>query len=166
MSNIVLIGFMASGKTTVGNRLASVSGYKLVDTDEEIVKKEGRSINDIFATDGEPYFRKLETSMIEEMADKLDNCIISTGGGLAITPGNDEKLRKLGKVVYLKVTPETVLKRISGDSSRPLLAGDAKSKTLNLLAYRQPIYDQCADIAIDTDDKSVDMIVDMIMRNI
>lgn len=166
MSNVVLIGFMACGKTTIGTQLSKRLNYRLLDTDELIVKRQGRSINDIFANEGEPYFRKLESDVITELAGKSDNCIISTGGGLPITKGNDELLKKLGKVVYLTVTKETVLKRIQGDTSRPLLAGDAKEKTTKLLEFRHPIYENAADVMIKTDDKSVSDIVEEIISTL
>lgn len=166
MSNIVLIGFMGCGKTTIGTALAKKTGYRLIDTDEEIVKREGRTINEIFSGESEKYFRQLETSMIKEMAGELDDCIISTGGGLPVTEGNGELLRKLGIVVYLKATKETVLKRVAGDTSRPLLAGDAKEKTAKLLQYRTPIYERTAQIQIVTDNRAVDDITAEVMEKV
>lgn len=164
--NIVLIGFMACGKTTIGNALSKKTGMELLDTDSEIVKQQGILINEIFDTKGEAYFRKLESDIVCELSKTIDNTIISTGGGLPITDGNDVLLKELGKVVYLTVTKETVLKRIEGDSSRPLLAGDAKTKTENLLKFREPKYEKAADIIISTDDKSVDDIVEEIIKKL
>lgn len=164
--NIVLTGFMACGKTTTAKALKDKLSMDIIDTDEEIVKREGRSINDIFSQEGEGYFRKLETGIIKEMADNLDNFIISTGGGLPITEGNGELLKKLGKVVYLTVTQETVLKRIEGDSSRPLLKDDAKENTRKLLEYRSPIYQKNADITVSTDDRTTEEIVNEIISKI
>lgn len=164
MKNIVLIGFMACGKSTIGTLLADNLGYRLVDTDEEIVKEQGKSINDIFAQEGEAYFRKLETQMVEKMCDTLEGCIISTGGGLPITKGNDEILKKLGTVIYLTVTKETVLERIKGDTTRPLLAEDAQERTQKLLEYRKPIYEMAADYSVKTDGRAVEDIVEEIVR--
>ena len=164
MKNIVLIGFMACGKSTIGTMLADRLGYSLVDTDEEIVKEQGKSINDIFAQEGEPYFRNLETQMVEKMCDTLDGCVISTGGGLPITKGNDEILKKLGTVIYLTVTKETVLERIKGDTTRPLLAQDAKERTQKLLEYRKPIYEMAADYSVKTDSRKVEDIVEEIIK--
>lgn len=166
MNNIVLIGFMACGKTTIGNSLAKKTGYTLIDTDEEIVKNEGRSINDIFAQDGEPAFRAIETQTITNMQGNVNNCIISTGGGLPITAGNEKILARLGTVVYLTVTKETVLERIKGDNSRPLLAKDAQEKTSKLLEFRTPIYEKAAQIIVKTDGRSVEEIVDEIIEKL
>lgn len=164
MNNIVLIGFMACGKSTIGTLLAKRLGYKLVDTDEEIVKEQKKSINDIFAQEGEAYFRKLETQMVEKMCEELEGCVISTGGGLPITKGNDAILKRLGTVIYLTVTKETVLERIKGDTTRPLLAEDARERTQKLLEYRKPIYEMAADYSVKTDGRDVEDIVEEIMK--
>ena len=151
MSNIVLIGFMGSGKTTIGRNLGRKLSMPLLDTDKLIVEQQGITINEIFATKGEPFFRQLETKIVEELIEKEENAVISTGGGLVITEGNGELLKKLGKVVFLRTKEETIVKRLAGDDTRPLLKGGLDEKTHKLLEYRTPIYEKYADIIIDTD---------------
>lgn len=153
MKNIILIGFMGSGKTSFGKWLCNHTGMSFIDTDEEIVKLENRSINDIFATDGEEYFRDLETKLLESLLS-VDNSIISMGGGTPIREQNGELLKKLGTVVYLRTTVSTLCKRLSRDKSRPLLAGgNLREKITSLMDKREHIYVQRADVIIDTDNK-------------
>jgi shikimate kinase len=160
MDNIILIGFMGSGKTSVGVKLANRLGYTFCDTDRIIENECNRSISNIFATDGEEYFRKLETSVIKELYGKLEHSVLSVGGGLPITEGNAELLKRLGQVVYLKTSKETILKRLNGDTTRPLLAGDdAGHKVEELLKFREPIYKTAAHHNIITDGKSFEEIM-------
>ncbi|MBQ4282773.1 MAG: hypothetical protein IJB96_02465, partial [Lachnospira sp.] len=102
MRNIVLIGFMGCGKTTLGRFISTNKGYKFVDTDDIIVEKQGRSINDIFAMEGEAYFRQLETDTIKEMLGSVSDTVISVGGGLPVREENQGLLRELGLCVYLR----------------------------------------------------------------
>lgn len=152
MGNVVLIGFMGSGKTTVGRNLGRKLNLPLLDTDKLIVDEQNVSINEIFATKGEAFFRQLETQMVEKLIGSKEDAIISTGGGLVITEGNGELLKKLGKVVYLRTKEDTIVKRLAGDTTRPLLKGGLDEKTHKLLEYRTPIYEKYADIIVDTDD--------------
>lgn len=164
--NIVLIGFMGCGKTTIGTALAEKLEYKLLDTDAVIVDKEGKSIKTIFAEQGEGYFRNVETKTLEELEQTLEKAVVSTGGGLPLRECNGTILKRLGFVVFLKVEKETVLKRLEGDTTRPLLQGDnVENKVKDLLEFRNPIYEYTAHVAIETDNKSVDEIVDEIIRN-
>jgi len=162
-NNIVLIGYMGAGKSAVGKALAKSYGYDFLDTDEYIVKKEGISINEIFATKGEEYFRQLETSVLQELKDKLINTVISTGGGLPMREENQKLLKELGRVYYLKATADTTYKRVSGNNDRPLLAGDNMyDKVCNMLEIRTPIYMKTADEIIETDEKSIQAILEKI----
>lgn len=167
MDNIILIGFMGSGKTSVGKQLAKKLKYTFCDTDQIIEKECKMSISNIFATEGEEYFRKLETYTIESLIGKLEASVLSVGGGLPMSEGNPELLRRLGYVVYLKASKETILKRLSGDTTRPLLAGsNASEKVDNLLKVRAPIYEAAAHIQVVTDDKMPEEIIKEIRMSI
>ena len=165
MTNIVLIGFMGSGKTTVGMALSAKSDMGFLDTDALIESKENCKISTIFAEKGEAHFRALENATLRSLATTKDE-VISTGGGIVSSPDNCELLKKTGKVVYLRVSPETVIKRLEGDMSRPLLMGEDKlSRVEELLASRRVLYESTADRIVDVDDLSVEEIVDSIMKD-
>jgi len=164
--NYVLIGFMGAGKSSVGKLLAKKSGKVFMDTDEMISKQMNLSINEIFAEYGEEYFRKLETNLLKALCDNAHDSIISVGGGLPIREENRPYLKKLGTVVYLSVTEGTVLKRLRGDSSRPLLKGtkeEVKQKVKDLLSKRKDIYSAAAHFTVITDKMTKDEIVNEIL---
>lgn len=164
--NIVLIGFMGSGKTTIGRLLAKQLDYSFLDTDEEIEQKENKTINKIFAEQGEKYFRTCETKLLEELSNSNEKCIISTGGGMPLLKENGKLLKKTGFVVYLSVQKDTVMERLKNDTTRPLLAGDSMEKKVeDLLEFRNPIYEYTAHMMIKTDYKSIEEIVEEIIRN-
>ena len=148
--NIVLVGLSGSGKSTLGNILSSLSGYAPVDTDAIIVKLQNRSINSIFETNGEEFFRTLETQVSKEIS-AFDKQIISTGGGIVLKEKNLEYLKQNGVVFYLKTSVNTLLKRLEGDNTRPLLkTDDVKKKLENMLEIRGKLYEK-ADVTIETD---------------
>lgn len=164
-NNIILIGFMGAGKTSVGKLLAKRMGYNFVDTDEMIEQSHHQTIKDIFASKGEAYFRELETDTIKNMMGALDRTILSTGGGLPIKDSNQDILRQLGVVIYLYSTKETTLERVSRDQTRPILAGDnIGHKIEQLLNERVPIYEKVAHIKIETDHRSFEEIIQEIME--
>ena len=140
MRNIVLVGFMGTGKTTVGRLLAEQTGMPLVDIDAMIAERAGKSINEIFAEDGEAHFRTLEREIVKELAAR-DGQVISTGGGIVLNPDNIADFEKTGLVVCLLASAETVLERVQHDTTRPLLAGDKEAKILQLLESRKPLYE-------------------------
>lgn len=155
-NNIILCGFMGCGKTTLGERLSKHFGMELVDTDAEIVKRENRTIANIFETDGEQYFRNLETELIKELSLK-ENLIISLGGGLAANEVNHPYLKTAGKVILLDCGIDETLKRISGDNTRPLTKG-GREDIINRYNTRKPIYSKVADAVIDTS-KDIESVV-------
>ena len=119
MENIILTGYMGSGKTTVGKNVAKLKAYTFLDTDEMIVQQQRRSINEIFATEGEQAFRDMETALLRQLIDeKRERIVLSTGGGMPLRAENRQLLSKLGKVVYLKASPATIYNRIKGDTTR------------------------------------------------
>lgn len=163
--NIVLIGFMGSGKSTIGISLSYKLQSILTDTDKMIEKQEGKSISEIFAQEGELYFREKETELLKKLKQEKTKQIFSVGGGTPIKKENRELLRELGTVVYLKVSPKTVYERLKGDVTRPLLQGENPMEKIRaLLCEREDIYKEAADIVIVTDDKKPAQIVDAIME--
>ncbi len=163
--NIILIGFMGAGKTTIGERLASLMKRRMIDTDAYIVAKEGMSINEIFDKKGEEYFRKLETDVIKEITNTTHNAIISTGGGMPLRDENAKLLKKLGKVFYLKSEPDTIYERVKGSTDRPLLnVENPKERIVSLLKERSPKYENAANVTVETDDKDIEEVVDVIYR--
>lgn len=151
MENIILIGYMGSGKTTIGKNLAKKKKYIFVDTDEMIVEQQRRSINEIFAIDGEQMFRDMETALLRQLiVEKKEHMVISTGGGMPLRAENRQLLTILGKVVYLKASPKTIYDRIKGDTTRPLLQCENPIKRIEeMIAAREPLYEQAATIVVD-----------------
>lgn len=161
--NLVLIGYMGAGKTAVGKALAESLGYDFLDTDEYIVELEGMSINDIFTTKGEEYFRDLETKVVMTLSSTLKSTVVSTGGGLPMREENRSLLKKLGKVIYLMASADTTYKRVSSNGDRPLLVGDNMyDKICAMLTVRIPKYMEGADLVIETDQLNIQEIVEKI----
>ena len=153
--NIVMIGFMGAGKSTVAEYLSTMFAMEVVEMDQEIVKEEGMSIPDIFATYGEEYFRDLETNLLIEMQDKK-NVVISCGGGVAMRERNVEEMKKNGKVVLLTASPETIYERVKDNNDRPVLQGRKNVAGISeLMEQRREKYEAAADIVVNTDDKDV-----------
>lgn len=160
MSNVILIGFMGCGKTTVGLRLSYRLRRTVIDTDKEIEREEKRTISEIFATDGESYFRDRETQSLRKLIDTAANQIISVGGGLSVREENRRLLHELGQVFYLRAEAETIYERLKDDTTRPLLQGENPlTKIKTLLQERDPYYREAADVVITVDGKSFDEIL-------
>lgn len=140
---------MGSGKTTVAAALASL-GYQVVDIDGVIVERYG-SINAIFANFGEEHFREIETEITKEVASSYETAVISLGGGCVLREENVRALKRNGKIFYLRARAETIINRLRGDSTRPLLQGDLEQRVHSILTARSHIYEQTADAIIDTD---------------
>ena len=150
--NLILIGFMGTGKSTVGLVCAELLGYVFRDTDTLVVERAGRSIPEIFAIEGEAGFRERERAAIAELT-KGRNQVIATGGGAILDPGNARLLHAAGCIVGLRARPETILSRVGSAGSRPILssAGDPTVRITSLLAERSPCYAQHAARSFDTD---------------
>lgn len=153
VKNIVLVGYMGCGKTTVGMNLAKICGYTFVDTDEMIELEQKETISNIFATRGEAAFRDMETALLEKMiSENRQKLVISTGGGMPVKEVNRKLLNKLGTVVYLKASAETVYNRTKNDTKRPLLQCENPQERINeMLAVRGPIYEDVANVVIEVD---------------
>lgn len=164
--NIILIGFMGCGKTSIGNTLAYSLGYSFIDSDERIEEVSQNSINQIFELYGETYFRELESSIIKNIS-KTDKQVIATGGGVIKSPLNICELKKNGIFIYLQASPEHIYNNLKDDDSRPLLQVENKMQTIkNLLAQRENLYKKYADIIIDVSNKDIETINQIIFNNI
>lgn len=162
--NIILIGAMGVGKSTVGRRLAKRLAIEFYDSDEEIVKKTGVDIATIFEYEGEQGFRKREEKTIEEFC-RLKNIVLATGGGAILSMKTRELLTRTGVVFYLKASIETILNRAKNENSRPLLNTFNKRKTVSrLLEQRTPLYESVAQYTINTDRHTVNWSAEQILK--
>ena len=154
--NIVLCGMMGVGKSTVGIRIAELTGRRWIDTDIVITDRYGR-ISDLFEYYGEAHFRELETKVVKELSGQ-DGLVISTGGGLVLKPENNEMLKRNGKIFFLRASFETLLARVRADETRPLLkdTGKTAEKLGELMEWRTPVYEHVADYIVDTDGRTAE----------
>lgn len=165
-SNIYLIGFMGTGKTTVSHRLSELLGYEEIDTDARIVQQQGCSISEIFETRGEQAFREMETELLKELEEEKHK-IISCGGGMALRQGNVDLMQRNGAVVLLTAEAETILFRVQGDESRPILNGNMNVPYIRgLLAERLPYYQKAGEVVVATDSCSPEEIAKEIEKKL
>ena len=156
MTNIILIGMMGSGKSTLSHQLTKATGYKIIDCDDLIEKQENLLIKEIFSLYGEEHFRKLESNFLNDFSDK--GCIISTGGGMILSAENRVRLNSLGTVFYLSGSVDTLYNRLLDQTSeRPLLGKEALHNQLSeLLKKRSALYLEASDYEISIDSKTTD----------
>lgn len=155
MRNIYLCGFMGCGKSYIGKRLAKELDCTLVDLDSYIEEKEGRTIPEIFAQDGEPHFRDLEAKYIREMPE---NCVVATGGGAVTNPVTAETARNAGTVIFLDADFERCYNRIKGDTHRPLVMKNTKEQLLELFDTRRKIYLEHSDFSVDSNTNGTEIL--------
>lgn len=161
--NIFLIGFMGAGKSTIARELAQSHGMRLIEMDEQIEAQEGMPIAKIFETRGEPYFRQLETALLERLRPE-DNTVVSCGGGVPMRACNVEAMRKSGRIVYLSAQPETIYERVRHTHTRPLLEGNMNVAYIAaLLEERLPKYKAAADLTVCADGRSAGEICEEIL---
>jgi shikimate kinase len=163
MPQIVLTGFMATGKTEVGRRLARLLGRPFVDTDRLVEARAGRTVAAIFADEGETRFRTLERDAVAE-ACAVPEAVVATGGGTLLDPENRRRLAAAGPIVHLTAEPEVILRRVGDPETRPLLApdnGDRLGRVRALLAERAPVY-AVATHAVDTSTLTLDEVVERV----
>ena len=164
MNNIVLIGPMGSGKSTIGRLLAKKLNAQFIDTDEVLESRTGVSVSTIFEIEGESGFRDRESKLVEELQGAR-NTIIATGGGAILSPKNRQMLKKTGFVVYLKAELSVLYDRLKGGKGRPLLdEGDLEQKLRLILAERQELYNECAHATIETGITGVNEMLDDIIE--
>jgi len=164
--NIYLIGPMGSGKTTIGTRLAQLLGLSFYDSDHEIEKRTGASVNLIFEIEGEAGFRKRENQMLRELT-AMEGVLVATGGGAILSPDNRDLMRQSGLVVYLLTSVGQQLERLGRDRTRPLLqTGNMESKLVELANERNPLYQATADLVFPIRNRNIDSTVGQIHRAI
>jgi shikimate kinase len=150
LPNLVLIGFMGCGKSSVGRRLSGLTGHRFVDVDELVIQAEGRSISEIFSEHGEHYFRDVEQRALENLVG-VCGIVLSTGGGLVLRPANRETLKRIGIVAWLDADPEILFERAMRSGRRPLLqTDDPKGTFAELLGVRRNLYEITADFRVDS----------------
>lgn len=164
--NIILVGPMGAGKTTIGVQLAKVLDREFFDSDKEIVTRTGANIPLIFELEGEEGFRRRETSVIADLA-ALSNIVLATGGGAVLKEENRAILREHGLVIYLKADIEHLYERTAKDKNRPLLqTDDPKKRISEILEQREPLYEEVADLIIKTGNQSIKSVVDRITKSL
>lgn len=161
--NIFLIGFMGAGKSTIARTLQRELGFPLVEMDERIVQEQGMSINDIFAQYGEAHFREIESQLVVDLG-KQEPSIVSCGGGVVVRPKNTQNMKKSGRIVLLKASPETIFERVKNSTDRPILNGHMNVEYIaELMEKRRALYEEAADITIQTDGKTREQICEEII---
>ena len=162
-ANLILVGFMGTGKTSVGKELATKLRMTFLDMDDIITDRAGKPISRIFAENGEPYFRTIERDLVKELSGK-NNLVIATGGGIVLNNDNIKDFNLTGLVICLYATPETILTRVASDTSRPLLAGNDKmGKIMKLLESRRHLYESITH-KIDTSDMTINEVVSTALK--
>ncbi|MEK8129870.1 shikimate kinase [Paenibacillus filicis] len=160
--NVVLIGMMGTGKSTVGQELARRLGFAFVDSDAEVEQRQGMTIKDMFAQLGEPAFREAETDTIRTIMGKPGQ-VVATGGGAVLAEAGRAAMQEGGFVVALRAGVETIIRRVREDQNRPLLQGDVEERVRTIMESRKHAYD-FAELKVDTDGRSVEDIADEICR--
>ena len=164
--NIVLIGFMGAGKSSIGRILAETLGYKYLDTDTLIEAEQGCTISDIFFYAGEEFLRKQETLTLHKLRGSK-KVVLATGGGIVMAKGNMELLKEIGRVYYLNAPPELLYQRLKNSTNRPLIDGaeDKEKEILQLHTQRDPFYKQ-ADVIVEISDNQKHQVVNIISNDI
>lgn len=165
-NNLYLIGFMACGKSASGACLAKKTGMRLIEMDNAIEKKAGKSIPEIFREDGEKHFRDLETASLAEIANEK-GCIVSCGGGAAMREENVRLMKESGRIVLLTATPQTIFERVKGGTDRPLLQNRMSPEKIGeLMDERRPYYEAASDLVVSTDQKTIEEVAEEIIGRI
>ncbi len=163
--HVVLVGLMGSGKTTVGRRLAASLQCPFLDTDEEVERRTGRTVRDIFTRDGEDAFRVIEHDVLRDALATADRSVIAAAGGAVLRHDSRELLKRPNLVVWLRADSELLIERVGRRRGhRPLLDDDPATRLRSLAVERDPIYRSVAEYTIDVDDKSIDEVCDDIVK--
>jgi shikimate kinase len=157
--HLVLVGMMGSGKTTVGRRVAARLGRRLRDSDAEVEARTGRTVREIFESDGEAAFRAEEARALAEALDDPEPAVVAAAGGVVLDPANRERLRAAGTVVWLDARPEELVRRVSSRGHRPLLGDDPLAALRRLDGERRPLYAEVADHVVEVGGRPADDVV-------
>ena len=158
-SSIILVGMMAVGKTSVGRRLAASRGWEFFDSDRQIEAMTGRTVAEIWRTDGEPEFRRLEAQVLADALASTKPRVIAAAGGTVLDDENRRLIKQHHPVVWLRGTPEVLVRRLGVATHRPLLDDDPAAALERLDAIRRPLYEEVADVVVDVDDLTPDQVV-------
>jgi shikimate kinase len=166
-NNIILIGYMGCGKSTLGKKLSFRERIALLDTDKMIEQRQKKTVSEIFEEEGETAFRQMETECLEEILNYTERYVIAVGGGLPLKEQNQKLLKRLGTVLYLRAKPDTIYGRLKNDTTRPLLRGEnPQEKIKAMIAVRGPVYEAAADTVIDVDGKGYEAIIEEILNTV
>ena len=163
---ILLVGMMGSGKSTVGRALARRLGWRHLDSDEQVELRTGRTVPEIFASEGEAAFRAEESAALAQGLASGPGVVISVAGGAVLDPENRRRLADGGTVVWLRAGVDTLAARVGKGAGRPLLGEDPAGSLARLYEQRRPLYEELADVAVDVDASSPDEVVDEILERL
>ena len=163
MKHLVLIGLMGAGKTTVGRECARRLGRPFVDTDDEVIRHAGMTVDDIFRTSGEPRFREIERGVVADVCASPEPLVIACGGGAVLDAANRRLLREAGVVVWLRAPATALAGRVGDGSARPLLRDDPAAALMRLERVREPAYDAAAHRVVDTDGIDIASVADAVL---
>ncbi|MDQ6840006.1 MAG: shikimate kinase [Actinomycetota bacterium] len=161
---ILLIGMMGAGKSTVGSALGERLGWPYLDSDQEIVRRRGLTVPEIWRTEGEPAFRVEESSVLREAAATPEPVVVAVAGGALLEAGNRAVVGHAGLVVWLRAELATLADRVGSGDGRPLLDGDARAALARLYEQRRPVYAAVAELIVDVDGRRPDEVVDVIVE--
>ena len=163
MKHLILVGLMGAGKTTVGQRCAEKLERAFVDTDDVVRATTGMTVDEIFATAGEPRFRELERAAVVDVCASPAPLVIACGGGVVLDPDNRKDLRASGVVVWLQATPDELTTRVGDGATRPLLRNDPRAALTRLARLREPAYEAAAHEIVDTTGRDIETVADAVL---
>lgn len=163
--HLVLVGLMGTGKSTIGRIVAERLGRRFCDSDQEIERRTGKTVREIFAAEGEQAFRDLETEVLRDALAEAEPSVIAAAGGVVLRTTNREALRAAGsRVVWLLADPEVLIERVSSGPHRPLLDGDPETVLRRMATDREELYREVADAIVSVDGRSIHEVVEAVMR--